>query len=136
VLLPGSADCLIAMEMSEILRPGFLDMLKTGGTMLLARTTIVPHNLPAGAYPSAAAIKELAGGYEVLEVDVLAKALAIGDTTGRIANVVMLGALSQVAPFDAIPGMLWLKALQEVSPNAALWAANYSAFEEGRTLLA
>jgi indolepyruvate ferredoxin oxidoreductase, alpha subunit len=136
VLLPGSADCLIAMEMSEILRPGFLDMLKTGGTMLLARTTIVPHNLPAGAYPSAAAIKELAGGYEVLEVDVLAKALAIGDTTGRIANVVMLGALSQVAPFDAIPGMLWLRALQEVSPNAALWAANYSAFEEGRTLLA
>lgn len=27
VLLPGSADCLIAMEQSEVLRPGFLEML-------------------------------------------------------------------------------------------------------------
>ncbi len=135
VLLPESADCLIAMEMSEILRPGFLDMLKAGGTLLLAGTTIVPHNLPAGSYPSADKIKELAAGYEVLEVDVLAKALAIGDTTGRIANVVMLGTLSRVAPFNAIPDTLWLKALKEVSPTAGLWAANYQAFEAGRRLL-
>ena len=38
VFLPGTADCLIAMEKSEVLRPGFLDMLKPGGTVLLADT--------------------------------------------------------------------------------------------------
>jgi indolepyruvate ferredoxin oxidoreductase, alpha subunit len=47
----------------------------------------------------------------------------------------MLGALSRVAPFDAIPEMLWLKALESVSPKADLWAANYRAFEAGRGLI-
>jgi indolepyruvate ferredoxin oxidoreductase, alpha subunit len=57
------------------------------------------------------------------------------DATGRVANVVMLGVLSKVAPFSAIALPLWHGALKAVSPNAALWAANYRAFEEGRTLL-
>jgi indolepyruvate ferredoxin oxidoreductase alpha subunit len=52
-----------------------------------------------------------------------------------VANVVMLGALSQLAPFNTIPEGLWATALKEVSPHPAVWAANYRAFEEGRKLL-
>jgi indolepyruvate ferredoxin oxidoreductase, alpha subunit len=135
VLLPGSADCLIAMEISELLRPGFLEMLRKGGTVLAAKTTIVPQNLPAGAYPDVAQIKDSVGACEFIEVDVLGSAQAMGDITGRTGNVVMLGALSRVAPFDTIPETLWLKALKSVSPKAELWAANYHAFEAGRKLL-
>ena len=61
--------------------------------------------------------------------------MEIGDTSGRIANVVMMGALSKIAPFDRIPEAFWLQALQEVTPVAALWGANYQAFIQGRGLL-
>jgi indolepyruvate ferredoxin oxidoreductase, alpha subunit len=135
VLLPGSAECLIAMEISELLRPGFLEMLKKDGSVLAAKTTIVPQNLPAETYPDIAKIKQSVGACEFIEVDVLGSAQAMGDITGRTANVVMLGALSRVAPFDVIPETLWLKALKSVSPKADLWAANYRAFEAGRGLI-
>lgn len=135
VLMPGEADCLIAMEVSEMLRPGFLGLLKPGGTILAARTVIVPQSFTAEAYPDVEKIKQAAEGYHLVEVDVLAKALELGDTTGRIANVVMMGALSQTAPFNQIPEALWLRALKEVTPSTALWAANYNAFIAGRDLI-
>ena len=34
VLLPGTADCLVVMEKSEVLRPEFLELLRPGGTAL------------------------------------------------------------------------------------------------------
>lgn len=132
VLLPGKADCLIAMEMSEMLRPGFLEMLKEGGTILMAQTRMIPQNLPEDQYPSLDKIREEAKGYTLVEMDVLGRALELGDPTGQVANVVMMGALSNIAPFDAIPHELWLQALKDQSPTPALWAANYRAFEEGR----
>ena len=132
VLLPGKADCLITMEMSEVLRPGFLEMLKEGGTILMAQTKIVPQNLPEDQYPSMEQIRGAVKSYALVEMDVLAKAIELGDLTGQVANVVMMGALSNIAPFDAIPHDLWLQALKDQSPTPALWAANYRAFEEGR----
>ncbi len=135
VLMPGKADCLIAMEMSELLRPGFLELLKPGGTLLAARTTVVPQSITADQYPDLDQIKKATDGYHLIELDVLAKAMEIGDTSGRIANVVMMGALSKIAPFDRIPEAFWLQALQEVTPVAALWGANYQAFIQGRGLL-
>ena len=57
----------------------------------------------------------------LIEIDVPAKAMEIGDTTGRIANVVMLGALSQITPFNRIEKELWLQAPKEVIPSALLW---------------
>lgn len=135
VLMPGEADCVIAMEMSEMLRPGFLELLKAGGTILAAQTTIVPQSITADQYPDVEEIKKAAEGYNLIEIDVLAKALEIGDTTGRIANVVMMGAMSKIAPFNSIPQALWLQALKDVTPVAALWGANYKAFLVGRELL-
>jgi indolepyruvate ferredoxin oxidoreductase alpha subunit len=135
VLLPGEADCLVAMEMSEVLRPGFLGLLKEGGTLVCATTTVVPQALAKEDYPTKGKIYDALGGTNVVEVDVLGKALELGDSTGRIANVVMMGVLSKIAPLDVMPVELWLKALEAVTPHPKLWAANYAAFYGGRELI-
>ncbi|MFH0781103.1 MAG: 2-oxoacid:acceptor oxidoreductase family protein [Pseudomonadota bacterium] len=134
VLMPGEADCLITMEMSEMLRPGFLDLLKTGGTILAATTVMVPQGMKTEQYPNLDSIRAITAGFKMIEVDVLAAALKLGDHTGRIANVVMMGALSQLIPFDTLPKELWLRALKEVTPSSA-WGGNYQAFQAGRELL-
>ncbi len=135
ILLPGEADSLIAMEMSELLRPGFLDLLKKGGTILCANTTVVPQSLSEEDYPQKEKIMEAVADYNLIEIDVLAKALELGDNTGRIANVVMMGALSKTAALSILPVELWLKALEGVTPHLKLWAANYAAFYTGRDLI-
>ena len=134
VLLPGSADCLIVMEKSEVLRPEFLEMLKPGGTVVLAQTKIVPPGLPAGQYPTDEQIHAALAGYHVIEVDVLGKALELGDRSGRTANVVMMGILSALPPFNQFPAELWLTALKKANSKPAVWAANYVAFNTGREL--
>lgn len=134
VLMPGSADCLICMEASEILRAGFLDLLKPGGRILLAKTQIVPTGTPVEQYPDMDRIKSALTDVTVSEVDVLARAIELGDLTGRVANVVMMGVLSRVAPFDVIDAQIWLKALENVSPTPGIWAANYKAFTSGREM--
>ena len=132
VLVPGTADCLIAMEKSEVLRPGFLEMLKPGGTVLLADTRIIPLGLSEEQYPSDEQIAASLSPYHVIEVDVLRKALELGDPTGRVANVVMMGVLSTLPPLDLFPPELWLKALKRANSRPVVWAANYVAFNAGR----
>ena len=131
VLLPGTADCLVVMEKSEILRSGFLEMLKPGGTVVLADTRILPAAMAEADYPADDSIRAALKPYRVVTVDVLAKALELGDPTGRVANVVMMGVLSRQSPFDQFPESLWLKALQKLNPKPAVWAANYAAFHAG-----
>jgi indolepyruvate ferredoxin oxidoreductase alpha subunit len=70
-----------------------------------------------------------------VEIDALGKAMELGDITGRIANVVMIGALSKLPPFDKFPSELWLQAIKNVSPGPAFWAGNYAAFSAGRELI-
>jgi len=132
VLLPGTADCLIAMEKSEVLRPDFLEMLKPGGTVLLANTKIIPHGLPEDQYPTDEQIHACLSQYHVIEVDVLGKALELGDRSGRTANVVMMGILSTLPPFNVFPPELWLTALKKANSKSAVWAGNYVAFNTGR----
>ncbi|MCF8095202.1 MAG: 2-oxoacid:acceptor oxidoreductase family protein [Desulfobacteraceae bacterium] len=134
VLMPKSADCLICMEASEILRPGFLDLLKDGGKIFLAKTRIVPNGVLEDQYPDMEKIKSSLTDMTVCEVDVLGRAIELGDPTGRVANVVMMGVLSQAAPFNNIPAALWLKALQNISPTSGIWAANHKAFTSGREM--
>jgi indolepyruvate ferredoxin oxidoreductase alpha subunit len=132
VLLPGTADCLIVMEKSEILRPGFLDLLKPGGTVLMADTRVLPAGLDPDAYPGDAALGEVLAPYRLVRVDPLEQAVALGDPTGRIANVILLGILSTLEPFDRFPVHLWWRALRQVDARPAVWAANYAAFNTGR----
>jgi indolepyruvate ferredoxin oxidoreductase alpha subunit len=135
VLLPGTADCLIVMEKSEVLRPDFLEMLKPGGTVVLADTKIVPQGLPEDQYPTDEQIHACLSQYHVVEVDVLGKALELGDRTGRTANVVMMGILSVLPPFDSFPPEMWLAALKKANSKPIVWAANYVAFNAGRDAL-
>ena len=134
-MLPGSADCLVSMETSEVLRPGFIEMLKPGGTVLLARTVIIPQGLAPGAYPDHRVIMDQLTGFRVMELDVLAEAVALGDAHGRSANVVMIGALSRTAPFDRFPEAYWLEAIRLNSPGPTIWQANQASFATGRNLI-
>ena len=134
VLMPGSADVLIALERGEVFRPEFLDMLRLGGTVLLATTTIFPPRIPAEKYPREQQFDDLLQPYRVVKVDVLKKALELGDPTGRMANVVMLGLLSTLPPFDIFPVELWYEALRTANPRLNVWSANYAAFNTGRNM--
>jgi len=134
MLMPGTADILIALEKSEILRAGFLETLRPGGTVLLADTKIVPMSLREEEYPPSAQIEMILSAYKVVKVDVLGRALELGDPTGRMANVVMLGLLSTMHPFDVFPTEMWYEALRRVNSQSGIWAANYAAFNSGREL--
>jgi len=135
ILLPGSADCLIIMERSEVLRPGFLEMLKPDGTILMAETKIIPQGLPEDQYPTDEDIETVLNPYQVVDVDVLGKALDLGDPTGRTANVVMMGILSTLPVFEPFPPELWHKALNKTNPKPTVWAANYTAYNAGREIV-
>lgn len=134
-LLPGSADCLIVMEKSEVLRPGFLAGLKPGGTILMADTKIVPQGLSPSDYPDDSVIKKAVSGFTVIAVDALTIAMELGDMAGKTGNVVMLGALSVLSPFNAVPGAVWLEALKTVSATPQAWNGNYAAFHAGIKLI-
>lgn len=134
VIMPGACQCLVCMERSEVFRPGFLDMLRPGGTIILADTAIVPQLFKAAEYPSMEETLRVLSDYRVIAVDVLNTALSLGDATGKCANVVMIGVLSTVAPFDSFPDEYWLKALKNVSPKPGIWKANHAAFLAGRKL--
>ncbi len=89
----GSVDVLVVLEMSELLRPGFLELLRPGGTVLLNRLRIVPDGVKPEEYPSLDTIREVLRDHKVVEFDALAEAQAIGDATGRTTNVMSLGLL-------------------------------------------
>jgi hypothetical protein len=40
--------------------------------------------------------------------------------------------LSTCPPFNVFPPELWLKALQRINSQIAVWTANYAAFNVGR----
>lgn len=132
VFLPGTADCLIVMEKGEVLRPGFLELLKPSGTILLATTKIIPPGLQSEQYPTDEQIHQSLQSYHVIEVNVLSKAIELGDRSGRIANVVMMGILSSIPPLNAFPAELWLMALKKANPKESVWRANFAAFKAGR----
>ncbi|MFW5490212.1 MAG: 2-oxoacid:acceptor oxidoreductase family protein [Desulfovibrio sp.] len=135
VLVPGSVDCLVSMEMSEVFRPGYLELLKEGGTVVLAKTSIIPAGMDPALYPSLDSIKAELSGYNVVVVDVLEQAIALGDSSGRCANVVMMGAMSRITPFNAFPEQYWQMAIKSLSPKPAIWNLNYAAFQAGAELM-
>ena len=134
-LAPNSADLLVAMEVGEVLRPGFLELLKPGGAILVNRFTAIPPTAKAGDYPNPdeiIAALRANNSWRVVEIDATEVAYAMGDVSGKCANVVILGALATLDPFNRLPQAVWHKALLDVSPSQAAAAANIAAFEAGR----
>ena len=134
-LTPQSADALIVMEKSELLRSDFISTLKPGGTVLIANTRVIPQGMESSKYPSDEVIDSLLEGFNVIKVNVLNMAIELGDPTGKIANVIMLGALSALEPFNAIPVEVWFQAIKNVSPKSVIWDSNYAAYKAGRSMI-
>jgi len=131
-LAPHSVDALVAMEISELLRPGFIELLKPGGTIIFNDFTALPVTASKEDYPSLERIEDVVKDYNVLHIDANQVAFDLGDKGGRTANVVVIGLLSTVEPFSNIPESIWQQALLAVSPNEVTKAVNMMAFEKGR----
>ena len=132
ILSPKSADVLVVMETSEVFCNGFLDLLKPDGTIILNRFESLPANAKKEDYPKIEDIRKALANYKVIETDVIETVAKIGDKSGKTANIAMLGLMSSIEPFSAIPKEIWLRALMKLSPTDAAKAANYAAFNAGR----
>jgi len=132
ILAPGTADVLVVMEISEVLRPGFLELLKPGGTIIFNNFTAIPANAKPEDYPDSKKIEDLLSGYKIIKIDANKVAYDLGDKSGRTANVVVIGLLSTIAPFSDIPEDIWMSALMSISPGDNAKSANQMAFKAGR----
>ena len=130
-LAPASADVLVVMEINEILRPDFLDLLKPEGTILLNKFKALPPNTKLSDYPDFDEIRKSIKNFNVIEIDANKICSEIGDKQGKSANVIVLGVLSTIKPFNVIPKEVWLNALMTLSPNDVIKTMNKSAFEKG-----
>lgn len=129
---PNSVDVLVAMEVNELLRPGFLDLLKSNGTIIINEFTSLPINTKQDEYPDIQEVTSALAMYNVLTIDALKIARELGDTVGRTSNVIILGVLSMIDPFNRIPKRVWQSALSFVSPSDSMRAINLAAFKRGR----
>lgn len=132
VLAPSSTDILVVMEISEVLRPGFLALLKKGGKLILNDFRALPPTAKKEDYPDVEEIVKSLSDYDVINIDANKVAESLGDIEGRTTNVVILGLLSTISPFDKIPKEVWMDALMYVSPNDYIKSANKLAFDAGR----
>jgi indolepyruvate ferredoxin oxidoreductase, alpha subunit len=123
---------LIVMEISEVLRPEFLDLLKPGGTIIFNNFTALPVNTKKEDYPDVNKIFDALKEYKIIRIDANKITYELGDTSGKTANVVVLGLLSTIEPFNRIPEEVWLASLMAISPNEVIKATNKLSFEAGR----
>ncbi len=127
VLTPGEADAVIALEKLEALRfAHYLDA--KNGTILLNDYELVPGSVANAEkiYPHEAIDYLTAKGLRLSALPASKIARALGD--GRMANVVLLGALSTLLP---IPEEAWEKTLRFRIPARYL-EGNLRAFASGR----
>ena len=132
ILAPASADVLIVMEISEVLRQGFLNLLKPNGTIIFNNFTVLPVTVKKEDYPDVNKIYNALKDFKIIKIDANKIAHDLGDINGKTANVVVLGLLSTITPFNNIPEEIWLSALMAVSPNDSVKVANKLSFEAGR----
>ena len=129
VFQAGTVDVLIGMEISEVLRDGFLALLKPGGTVILNNFSAPPHGYPREDYPSRSDIVNMMDGVNLIEVDAFDLARRAGDSAGMTGNVAVVGVLSTIEPFSIIPKHSWLKALETISKRPSQSQQNRRTFE-------
>jgi indolepyruvate ferredoxin oxidoreductase, beta subunit len=128
VIGKGEADIMLALEKLEGLR--YLDMLRTGATVLAGDFKIEPISVSSGddRYPSdeeiISAIGKITNNY--LQIPTMITAEKLGNS--RVHNIVLLGSLSA---WMNLPPDPWLEVIaQRVPPKHV--DLNRKAFEEGR----
>jgi len=131
VVTPGEADAVIGLEKLEALRfAHFVDPAK--GTILVNDFEIIPGSVSGAEkiYPYQTIDYLQEQGLSVIPIAASHLAKELGDA--RMANVVMLGALSHFLP---LPDESWQKALRVRLPGRYL-EGNIAAFAEGQKLMA
>lgn len=83
ILAPGSADVLIVMEISEVLRPDFLDLLKPNGTIIFNNCQVLPVNIKKEAYPDMQQIYETLKEYKLIKIDANKIVMELGDSSAK-----------------------------------------------------
>lgn len=131
IVTPGEAIAVIALEKLEALRFAHYIDVKIG-TLLVNSYEIVPGSVTGAAevYPYQTIEYLQAKGLTVKALAASQIARDLGD--GRMANVVMIGALSTLLP---IPAPFWQRALQIRLPARYL-DNNLKAFAAGKNLMA
>ena len=127
IVSPGEADVVIALEKLEALRfAHYAD--QENGVIIVNDYEIIPGSVTDAekTYPHQAISFLQEKGLQVILLSASKIAHELGD--GRMANVVMLGALSTMLP---IPEESWPKVLQFRLPKRYL-EGNLMAFESGR----
>lgn len=130
IVTPGEAVALIALEKLEALRFAHF-VHQDDGVILVNDFEIIPGSVSGAAesYPHTAIDYLLARGLTAISLPASNIARDLGD--GRMANVVMLGALSKLLP---IQSHSWDKALKIRLP-ARFLDGNMKAFKEGQKLV-
>lgn len=123
LLQQKSVDILIALEYSELLRPGFIDLLKPNGIIIIADYALKPVT-KSKEYPSLTKIREYCRDLHTIEVH-------IPKELHREINVIILGVLSKIPQFQMIEKSNWVRILRNMSPTDVIRKKNTKAFETG-----
>ena len=122
----GEADAIISFEVLEAAR--YVSYLKKGGKIIVSDQQIDPMPVITGAaqYPADIVKKIRDKGIHILDLDALSLAKEAGNA--KAANVVLMGALSNIMDFDE---QVWLDAVRACVPQKFL-ELNLKAFDLGR----
>ena len=122
----GEADAIISFEVLEAAR--YVSYLKKGGKIIVSDQQIDPMPVITGAAQSPAdMVKKIRDkGIHILDLDALS--LAKEACNAKAANVVLMGALSNIMDFDE---QVWLDAVRACVPQKFL-ELNLKAFDLGR----
>ena len=128
LIAKGEVDVLVAFEKLEALR--HIEFLRPGGTVVVNDHEIIPITVTSGGaeYPDDEHIRTVLAQVtdDVRWVDGMTIAEELGNV--RVANVVLLGALSSLLD---VPESIWLEVIEKRVP-ARYVELNRSAFRRGR----
>lgn len=130
VVTPGTADVVVGLEKLEALR--FAHFVAPDGVILVNDHEIVPGSVADAErlYPHDAVERLRRGGARVVVLPAAEAARDLGD--GRMANLVMVGALAGLLP---IRRSIWIETIEARIPEKYR-PANLAAFEAGEALVA
>ena len=125
IIPDGASDILVSFERTEALR--WVHLAKPGAKILVNDMERIPVTVSSGLQPAAEKVSERLAAHPGLML-IAANPLAEKAGNLRTANLVMVGALSTLVPFDEAH---WQAALRGRIP-AKLLDVNLRAFELGR----